>query len=297
MKKIILLSLLVFINMICNSQVQTKFVKSGFIVDSPHFSNNRPIANFKKGDKVKVVNFYNDDLCEIVYEGKRGYVYSHFLNFNDELTNLKDSRLTIVDSLNQVRELEQARQRRLDSLVEVEKKERERLELIRAKIRDSVYKKEKKRLDSISNYEYRYACKYIENSYDQFDKVTRQRSIDYGVNGDNKYSPIKIQFNRIGNLKFIVFKTDRDLGCASPYSSSKSYVKVRLENNQIVTFYHFNDIDCGSFALYGKLTNNDIKMLKSSEVVSIRLSGTKHYTDIEKIKFKDIFIQKLKCLE
>ena len=110
-------------------------------------------------------------------------------------------------------------------------------------------------------------------------------------------SNLAIRLKRYGSSKTFVIGYSGDLGCASPYSTNPSFVKFKLENGDIITFYHKGDIDCGDFDLLGKLSANDITRLKKSPIKSVRLSGTDYYKDFTDLFFKDFFIKKLDCIK
>lgn len=139
-------------------------------------------------------------------------------------------------------------------------------------------------------------CSYSQNEKDEFSGVTRKNTKFYYL--DNySYGYLSIQLRRYGNSKVVIIKSAHDLGCTSPYSNNRSTVKFKLENGDIVTFYHFSDIECGDFELWGKLTTKDIYRLKKSPIKTVRLSGTEYYHDFKDLLFKDFFIKKLDCIK
>jgi len=148
-------------------------------------------------------------------------------------------------------------------------------------------------------YAYFNECSYTQDEIDEFTgkgrKVTNYYSIDelniYGIR------TLDIRLRRNGNSKYLEVRVSSDLGCASPYPTDKSFVKIKLENGDIITIHHTWDIDCGHFNLIGNLTENDILRLKKSPIKTIRLQGTKYYEDYDKIYFKRFFINKLDCIK
>ena len=141
-------------------------------------------------------------------------------------------------------------------------------------------------------------CHYSENGFDEFDKVNKKITERYNLNEIDFFKgEIRIQLEKTGNTKYIWFFTYFDLGCASSYSNDQSYIKVKLENGDILTFYHIGDIDCGDFTLVSRLTENEIIRLKKSPIKSFRLSGTKYSNDIVGIKWTTFFQDKLDCIK
>lgn len=141
-------------------------------------------------------------------------------------------------------------------------------------------------------------CHYYKNEIDEFNGTKKIITEIYGLDDYNtgEYRQIGVGLQKVGNEKFIRFYSRKDLGCASSYKNDRSFVKVKLENNQIVSFYHFGDTDCGDFSIIARLTQSDILKLKKSPIKSIRLSGTKYYHDIKKVEWKTFFIDKLNCI-
>lgn len=168
------------------------------------------------------------------------------------------------------------------------------------RVKDIEYKEEyrKEKLRELENEKNLYFndCRYDTNEKDEFTGLTRKNTIFYKVQG--YYSrELEIRLKRYGNSKFVVIRSQRDLGCTSSYSNSRSNVKFKLENGNIVTFYHVGDVDCGDFELLGRLTPNDIAKLKNSPIKTVRLTGTDFYHDVKNLFFKDFFIKKIDCIK
>ena len=87
------------------------------------------------------------------------------------------------------------------------------------------------------------------------------------------------------------------LGCASSYSHNKSFVKFKLENEDVITVFHTADIECSDFTLIGSISKSQINRLKVSPIKYIRLQGTEYYKDLDMISYSNFFIDKLKCVE
>jgi hypothetical protein len=88
-----------------------------------------------------------------------------------------------------------------------------------------------------------------------------------------------------------------NLGCASYLTSNKSYAQIRLENNEVVMVFHTWNIDCDNFKLRGTLSQSSISKLKNSPVQSIKLKGTESSYLVNKIDYKEIFRDKLNCID
>jgi hypothetical protein len=151
--------------------------------------------------------------------------------------------------------------------------------------------KEKSKItDSINKIKLKTNCHYLTNEIDEFDHIKVIRTNDYWVSNF-----LRVGFYKKGGSKYVFFNLDEGIGCASPYDNNRSFVKVKLENNNVVAFYPYWDIDCDSFKLKDNLTNSEITRLKKSPIKSMRLNGAKFYTDIQDIEYKRFFIDKLKC--
>jgi len=142
-------------------------------------------------------------------------------------------------------------------------------------------------------------CNYTTDGIDEFTGKRRKITKYYSVDKFNVYgaSGLRIRFRKNGNTKYLQIESAADLGCTSSYSTDKSHVKFKLENGDIVTFYHIDDVNCSNFELLGKLTESDIQRLKKSPIKTVRLTGTKSYFDIKDIFFKEFFIKKLDCIK
>ncbi len=147
--------------------------------------------------------------------------------------------------------------------------------------------------------EYKTICQYSQNNIDEFDGVLKTYTESYCVDNDpgEGFVGMCIQLRKIGNNEYVVFEHFIDLGCTSSYETNKSVVKVKLENNDILEFYHRGDIDCGTYRLFARLTPSDKARLKRSPISIIRLEGTDSFFDVKDIVYKDIFIDKLRCLD
>jgi len=141
--------------------------------------------------------------------------------------------------------------------------------------------------------EYRNNCQYEKNEMDAFNGKLRKYTDSYAV---TEFLSLTIQLINFGGKHSVIFRSLQDLGCASSYPNNRSTVQVKLQNGDIITFYHSGDVDCGTFRLEGNLTNGEYLRLLKSPIDQIRLQGTKYYHDEEDIEYKEVFMDKLKCL-
>lgn len=141
-------------------------------------------------------------------------------------------------------------------------------------------------------------CHYDINNIDEFNGDKKIRTRNYSLyNAESEYGMLSIQLVRINNKKYVNFMSNSDLGCTSPNSSNKSFVSVKLENGDIIKFYHKGRLDCGTFDLTGGLSESEIIRLKKSPIKIIRLTGTDSYNDYNDITWKMFFIDKLNCIK
>lgn len=195
----------------------------------------------------------------------------------------EDYFLTQEEYLKEVAIIEEKKQKKKEeSELYFKKREEERL----AKIENNLNIQKEK-------------CHYDKNGADEFTNVVKVFTDYYILTGEEYYfsAELSISLRKINNAKYIVFYSDNNLGCTSSYDTKPSYVKVRLQNGSIVTFYHRGDIDCSDFRLFGRITQNDIIKLKKSPIKSFRLSGTDYYHDVKSVFWDTFFIDKLGCIE
>jgi hypothetical protein len=160
-------------------------------------------------------------------------------------------------------------------------------ELKKRRVTDSL----KRVQDSLDKVTFRKKCHYQMNETDPFYNVKIIRTEKYKIN-DN----VTIELYKNGNKRDVFITYMGDLGCASYLTSNKSYAKIRLENNDVITIFHTWNIDCENFNLRGSLSQSAIVKLKNSPVQSIKLKGTKRSYLVNKIEYKEIFMDKLNCI-
>ena len=208
------------------------------------------------------------------------------------------------DSIIKVRELETKQlielRRQNDSIARIIEKERKELEALRnrtaiAKEANTSNSKEEenKKATLLERIKYRDSCHYQINEYDRFYNITTIRTEPYTLNKN-----LTVELYKQGRKTNVFFNLSEDLGCATYLPNQRSSVKITLENNRIVNFYHSWDIECGELFLFkARLSSININILKKSPIKSIVIHGTQGYKEINFIEYKEFFIDKLKCIE
>ena len=208
------------------------------------------------------------------------------------------------DSIIKVRELETKQlielRRQNDSIARIIEKERKEQEALRnrttiAKEANTSNSKEEenKKATLLERIKYRDSCHYQINEYDRFYNITTIRTEPYTLNKN-----LTVELYKQGRKTNVFFNLSEDLGCATYLPNQRSSIKITLENNRIVNFYHSWDIECGELFLFkARLSSININILKKSPIKSIVIHGTQGYKEINFIEYKEFFIDKLKCIE
>lgn len=273
--------------------IQTKFSQYGSLFENPN--PNSPLkTQFNKGQKCLVLAYYGNGNYKIKYKRVIGFVASEFLKINDEMKDAvaryneaiylkrKSDSIEIEKKkeINAEKKLKEAEQKELNAELVIEKEEKLKVDNIQSV------------KDSINNLKYRTNCHYQLNEIDNVSNKIILRTDKYEVG--NK---ISMELYKDGNNKQVFINySDNNLGCVSYFSNNRSFAKIRLENNEIITIYHTWNMDCVSFSLRGVLTNSAISKLENAPIKSIVLQGTKEFVVIENIEYKEFFIDKLKCI-
>lgn len=141
-------------------------------------------------------------------------------------------------------------------------------------------------------------CHYTTNEVDEFTSNKRMTTKPYNlINKELNFGEIGIKLIKNGPRKYLRFLSSYDLGCTSSYENNPSSVRIKLENDDIITFSHVGDTDCGTFNQLSYLSESDILRLNSSPIKIIRLEGTDSYHDVKTIPWKTFFQDKLKCID
>ena len=275
--------------------IQTKFKQYGDLFETTNV--NSPVkAQFNKGKKCIVKSYLGNGNFKIQYKKWVGYVTSDYLVINDELEAVIKKPIESQTLVIQKADGEVAPEEL--KIVQTEVKNKTvgpaQNEFILESNAEKTQTEDKinKQSTDIDRIELRFTCHYQMNEMDTFYNEKIVKTENYEVNDS-----LKIELYRIGNKKHVFMNFDGQLGCASYFSHNRSYAKIKLENNVIVTIYHSWNVDCGKFSLKGILTNSSISKLKESPIKSIKLQGTKGFIEIENIKYKEFFMDKLGCLD
>tara|TARA_B110000238_G_C15989847_1_gene379782 strand:+ start:151 stop:741 length:591 start_codon:yes stop_codon:yes gene_type:complete len=135
-------------------------------------------------------------------------------------------------------------------------------------------------------------CKYWKDEIDDFTgkvkKYTKSKNI-----GNGNMGRLYIELRRHDNRYLIYVRYSGDLGCVS----SDSEIMIKLLNKEIITLYNYGDIDCGDMNMYFRLSITTMDKLLKSPIEKIRVEGTEYYSDIDRIKIPNYFIDNFKCIE
>ncbi|MFI1743663.1 hypothetical protein [Thalassobellus sediminis] len=208
----------------------------------------------------------------------------------DSIAHVKAIEKKHLEAKAQERKLEAAlrEQRRQDSIFRVTEAGKKQVEAVDVNLIVNE-KEEESRLERIK---FRSTCHYIIDEYDDFYKKVYIRTEPYQLNKN-----LTVELYKYGQKECVFFNLSEDLGCASYLPRNRSSVKVILENNFAIAFYHSWDMDCGNFSFKANLSASQVAKLKESPIKSIRLKGTEESTTIIDIEYKEFFIDKLKCIE
>ncbi|WP_308992268.1 hypothetical protein QLS71_018380 [Mariniflexile litorale] len=315
---------LIFLSLAINASSQeanivSEFSQEGSLYRSLNNSSD-VLTDFKSGDACVVVGYFGKEIYKVKYNDLVGFVDSQYLVVNEAVMDLyydfQDSeRLRIMTEekkrkadvqiiikegeeeqkrlelkeFERIKALELVEKRRLDSIVNIKIEENKQVEIkaVPNKVEEKLNKEELlEKKDVLST------CDYSMNEYDTIDRIKIVRTIPYILNKD-----LTIELFKRGRSTNVFFNLSEDLGCASYLPSNRSSVKVILENNQTITFYHSWDMDCGEFSFRGNLSNSQIRSLKRASIQSIYLKGTKETRHITDITYKTFFIERLDCLD
>lgn len=284
-----------FIQQNTELNIQTKFRQYGGLLETSS-RNALMIAQFNKGQKCLVKSYLGNNKFKIEYKKWVGYVTSEYLVINEELEEAvkKYEEYRAIEIDKEDVELTQ------EELNIVETQERNKgVEFLEMELKHEVNVEKVQTDDKINQEsrdierkELRFTCHYQMNEIDTFYNEKIVKTENYKVNDH-----LKIELYRIGNKKHVFINFDNKLGCASYFSHNRSYAKIKLDNNTVVTIYHSWNVDCANFSLKGILTNASISKLKASPIKSIKLQGTKDFIEIENVKYKEFFMDKLGCLD
>lgn len=276
------------------------------------------LANFKTDETCTVLAFQGRDIYKIKYNNRVGFVDSQFLIVNEEMTDLfyayqnSESTKTI-----------EAENKRKEKVLNIEKENEKKQQLLLKELeaKDISSSATKTHTDStallvenptklsptehevkneIANKETSPSsplktsttCNYAINEFDPIDKVKLIRTEPFTI-AEN----VTVEFFKSGKNRSIFFNLFEDLGCASYLPNNRSFVKVVLENNKTITFYHTWDMYCGEFIFKATLSSSQMGLLKKAPIKSLVFHGTKSSKEITTITYKTFFIDKIACIE
>lgn len=128
---------------------------------------------------------------------------------------------------------------------------------------------------------------------DEFDNTKKIFTTSWGKFGVNATkNVVSGSLVRIADLLAFTINYSGDLGCLSEYSST---MKVKLTNGNVIEFAQISDTDCGDYPSakfipltkeqqkdpnYKDIVAENIDQLRNFDWVTIRLQGSKYYTDL-----------------
>ncbi|QXP79040.1 MULTISPECIES: hypothetical protein [Winogradskyella] len=128
---------------------------------------------------------------------------------------------------------------------------------------------------------------------DEFSKSKKTRTESWTKFGKNKLGKtINGSLIKVDDITVFTISYYGDLGCLSKYDST---MKVKLTNGEIIEFSQISDTDCGDYPTasfipitkeqtkdpnFKDLLADNIEILKQFDWETIRIQGTKYYTDI-----------------
>lgn len=201
------------------------------------------------------------------------------------------------DSLKKIEETKKQREKEVkDSIFKAEERKRKEIEQREKDSRGSIAKNKKINSEDETTFKEetksKTECKYLINEFDEFYGIRIIRTEPYEIS-----KQLTAELHRQGQSKNLFLNLSEDLGCASYFTHNRSYVKITLENDEVVTLYHTWDMDCGDFSFKAKLSDVKIESLKKSLIKSIFLQGTEGNYQINDIANKAFFIDYLRCIE
>lgn len=136
------------------------------------------------------------------------------------------------------------------------------------------------------------------DEFDSTKRITTDKWTYFGVNDvKEKISGYLVD---VGKLVAFSITYTGDLGCLSKYSTT---MKVKLSNGKVVHFSQISDTECGSgetarFIPLSKdelkdsslkdILENNMTLLRDFDWVTIRINGSKYYTDIKPNQTKKV---------
>ena len=136
-------------------------------------------------------------------------------------------------------------------------------------------------------------CKYWKNEIDEFTNTVKIYTQAKRVGKNKLNNTLSIELRRNDDYYRMYVKYSGDLGCVS----SDSHIMIKLLNGEMVELTNFGDIDCGDMNMFFSLPTETMNKLLDSPIDKIRVTGTKYYSDIDKINLPNYFIDNFKCVK
>lgn len=135
-------------------------------------------------------------------------------------------------------------------------------------------------------------CNYQKNVYDKYYNVTTKLTTLYNVSKE-----LKLELFKEGPKTSIFFYASKNLGCVNKLQENNCYVRVKLENKNIIYFNHTWNEECGEFQLKSDISDKQMLLLSTSPIESIILKGSKDIYEILKVDNKTLFMDKMSCIK
>ncbi|TLP75695.1 hypothetical protein [Maribacter sp. ACAM166] len=242
---------------------------------------------FKLNEEVQII----PDGNPIIYSDANSYTKAECrINYKQEITLLgfKNDRwyFETENCKGFIRDMHIAQKQKV--------KEQKDLVLLQQNEQELVAEKEKEKEKEIQRIKEKSECQYVTNEIDKFDNIQKRLTKSYLIS--TELDDLRIALGNYDGKKIFSIGSIHDLGCTSPLSNDVSFAKIKLENGEIVIIRHNGDLDCGSFGLDGVISSSNYNKLISSPIQLIRLQGTDGYHDYDYFTYKEVLVDKLKCI-
>ena len=212
--------------------IETKALMNGYFQTLPSIKG-KSLCMYKKNKSLIITKVGNEDWWYGKTKDCEGWISSKTLVINEEMREaLEKDKLILENEIKARREvrLREEKEKRIEKLNN--ERIRDSMTALKQKMKLNKLIKQKEK-DSLAKLDLRNNCHYERNGIDEFEKIKIIKTKYYFVSED-----LVIALSKIGNNRIVYFGLDGDLGCASPYKNDQSLVKVKLENEDIITFYH-----------------------------------------------------------
>ena len=136
-------------------------------------------------------------------------------------------------------------------------------------------------------------CNYWKDEVDDFTGNVKKYTESQLV-GNTEDSSLNIELRRFDKSYLMYVSYSGDLGCVS----SSSWIMFKLLNGEIVKLIDFvGDINCDDMNMFYSVSQENIDKLLKSPIEKIRVQGSENFSDIEKMKLPNFFIDNFKCIK